>query len=51
MCYVCGHLSSEVHECARCGTFFCLDCGYLRKNETAEEDWLCYECDVEVANE
>ena len=45
MCDFGGEQRTEEHECARCGRVFCLDCGYLRKNETGESDWMCYECE------
>lgn len=47
MCDFCDSRSPEQHECSKCGRMFCLDDGYLHKNETGESDWLCYEC-VEV---
>jgi hypothetical protein len=47
MCDYCDAQHTEVHECARCAATFCLDCGYLRYNETGESDWICYQCDVE----
>jgi hypothetical protein len=25
-CSVCGHRSKEVHKCAECGSFACVDC-------------------------
>ena len=51
MCDFCNEYRTEEHECARCGRLFCLDCGYHRYNETGESDWICYECDGEIARE
>ena len=48
MCDYCDQRSSEVHECARCGGVFCLDCGYLKYNDAGESNWICYECDEEL---
>lgn len=50
MCDFCDSQSAEQHECTHCGRMFCLDDGYLRKNETEISDWLCYECDAELLN-
>lgn len=45
------YYDSDEHECARCGAMFCPDHGYLRKNETGESDWLCFECDAELSKD
>ncbi len=47
MCDYCDAEHVEAHDCARCASTFCLDCGYLRYNSSGESDWVCYQCDEE----
>jgi hypothetical protein len=43
-CDFCAAETGEFHVCKWCAATFCLDCGYLRYNETGESDWVCFEC-------